>query len=472
MFLPTQSNSNPYLQLISQLSQAQQPQQPQQPINLLDPNKQMQQPQPERGMFGLRKPDPLAQQKMVDEIMGAEMRAPVNHWGQALLRPLMGLVKTQKDAKATEFKEGRERADANTLINAVQGVRSGMDERGNVDLAGLLAGARNPEMVNSIIGYADKRGDKRGSDFRDDRRYNRGVYEGDRQFNRGAFESDRNFGAAEDERTFNRGRMTAADERAEGKYRREMDSYSNPMTGVDGEGNEVFFQMPPDNSNDPRVLQTVRPAGTGKGQFNRKETPAEAAKSREILAARKELISIIADKGRDELNFDATGQYGELMKTARQSLPGADDPTYDTFLDVLSGKRAPSDPTANAPQGEKQKVDTGRLVPDPTNPTQNIAIPGDTPANPTVRPVPDAKTLPLQGNGSSVSPYQKRYQDLVSSAASGGVSIPLSPVPARPDGALDTKSMKPDEFYRVRGKDGRDKVVVMRADGQIEVVSN
>ena len=455
MFLPTQSDGNPYLQLISQLSAKQQ-----QPVNIIDQNKP-QQPAPERGMFGLRKPDPLAQQKMVDDILGAEMRAPVTHWGQALLRPLMGLVKTQKDAKATEFKEGRERADAETLINAVSGIRSGMDERGNVDLAGLLAGARNADMVNSIVGYADKRGDRKAADFRDDRR-----------FNRSTFESDRNFAANQDDRIYNRGRLADADRRTEEEFRRKMDSYGDLRQGYDENGNHVFFQMPPDNSNQPRVLDDVRPGLSN--EFNRKQTPAEAAKAREILAARSELLSVISDKGRDELQFDPTGQYADLLKTARQSLPGSSDPTYQTFLDALAGREASAPvPTANGPQGEVAKNDSSRLVPDPANPTQNFTIPGaqtqplqpgTTPQNPVVTPVPDAQTQP------STDEYVKMWEQAKRISMESGRMPTMGMVPSNAQGKPDIAAMRPNFYYQIRGSDGRTKVIFKTNNNSIVVV--
>ena len=464
MFLPTQSDGNPYLQLISQLSAKQQ-----QPVNIIDQNKP-QQPAPERGMFGLRKPDPLAQQKMVDDILGAEMRAPVTHWGQALLRPLMGLVKTQKDAKATEFKEGRERADAETLINAVSGIRSGMDERGNVDLAGLLAGARNADMVNSIVGYADKRGDRKAADFRDDRRFERGAFESDRNFNRDVFVSDRNYEANRDDTNYNRGRLTEADKRTEEEFRRKMDSYGDLRQGYDENGNHVFFQMPPDNSNAPRVLDGVRPGLDS--EFNRKQTPAEAAKAREILAARSELLSVIADKGRDELQFDPTGQYGDLLKTARQSLPGNSDPTYQTFLDALAGREAAAPvPTANGPQGEVAKNDSSRLVPDPANPTQNFTIPGaqtqplqpgTTPQNPVVTPVPDTQSMQERWNQTH-GKYGPGFNTDLSAAN-------LDRAPMGQKGAPDFAAMTPGKFYKMMGKGGNVVVFAKRDDGNIEIV--
>ncbi|MCB1460897.1 MAG: hypothetical protein KDJ90_00360 [Nitratireductor sp.] len=371
--------------------------------------------QPKQSIGGATSPDA---RDLVNSIIGQETRAPVKHWGQALARPILGLIKSQRDREARGYEESQKTQKADALRGAITGIRSGMNERGDVDLASVLAGINDPDMIKAVTDYADASGNRR----------------------HGQFDSDRRFAVGRSDSAFRRAIQEQENARAQGRFDRDMqDNWGEPRKALGPDGKPVFFQT--NRAGETRQMPgDFRPDALD-SDYNRKMTPAEAAKNREILAARQQILDTIAAKGRDSVIDDVIGPrqgFEKLVETARQSVVGASDPSYDEFLRVLGGG-TPAQPAPG--EGTQQ------------------------------RPAQSQQTMPADKSGNLL---QRMLGINGMSAAErsfvGSKGQVTGIVPMRQDGRPDVEAMQPGQFYQFRDKDGKDRIVTRNADGSLEVV--
>lgn len=417
------------------------------------------------GMFGNR--NPAVSKELLDSIVNDELNNPVQHWGQAALRPFFGLLKGRSDRAAADYAMEERQRQAQALASGLSGINAGMDEQGNIDLASILAGADSPEMVQALAGYADKRGNTRYDRFDKERDFQtrRSDVEWEKDFKTQGYEDGRGDVA------FERALKQSAEERAQGKYETELNAYGEPKAALDSEGNPVYFQTNP--KGDPRTL----PGGykPSSGEFldtNRKLTPAEVATNREIQAARQMILNAKA-QGIDVTNsFD--DRFTELVKKATQSYAGGNDPDYEKFMEALTGTSAAPPPPAtdNAPQGTVEGKANQRLIAPPTGEGAPISVPGGAPAQnpapgaaPSVNPLEGASLVDiLAGNVPDVgySPAQQQF--------SGSYGMVTGVAPAGPDGKPDKSKMVVGQLYEIKDKTGKVRVVSPLPDGTFEVV--
>lgn len=329
------------------------------------------------GMFGMRAASPTDSKQLVDSIVAQEMRAPVQHWSQAVMRPLLGLVKTGKDSAARDY-DTQEKADkANQLATAIAGIRGGMDAQGDVDLSNILAGISDPAMIAELAAYADKQGNSR---------YDR--YDGNRKFERGNFESDRTYGAGREDEQFDRtvaDRNYEADRDNEGYRRADTDRKYEQDVATDNrdysaredqrqfeqkqsqiklqheaeahaqkiresrapgetkavigpDGQPTFIQLDQDGKpvQTPGGYKPIASEVYG-SEANRKPTPAELAANDQTRVARNIVKQMIAEQGieavMDPFNEVAKG----YVEAAKRRMVGADDPDFEAISQILSG---------------------------------------------------------------------------------------------------------------------------------------
>jgi hypothetical protein len=252
-----------------------------------------------------------------------------------------------------------------------------------------------------------------------------------------------------------------------------MNAYGEPRQGIGPDGSPVFFQLPPDNGT-PRIIEGVTPSNDT--EFNRKQTPAEAAKAREILAARNELAALIEAQGRDAVVNDALGSYADTIKKARESIPGSTDPGYDAFIETLTGisqkPKAPTPDATGAP--EALSKDNGRLIDAGGNRPAQVEAPSllDSIAgalmpdkgSDQVKPVPQGGTQSMQER------WNQTHGKYGPSANTDLSAANLDRAPMGQQGTPDFAAMTPGKFYKMMGKGGNVVVFAKRDDGNIEIV--
>lgn len=479
MLLPTSAQANPFLKLVESLT-GKDPTAPAAaaqaaPLNISGPkaNQDARQPRHIGGLGNIRfnggsQDD---KKKFIDGLVASEFSQPVQHWGQAIARPLLGLIKRNADQKAADFDLAQKQQKANALMTGIQSVRSGMSETGDVDLASALAGVTDPALIEQIVSYADKTGDRRYSRFADERRFNTGRE--DEMWNRDFRQQQFDQGVTQADRAYNANREDA--QRRQEEFDRRF--YSDYKPVEDNEGNQVYIR-PAETPGGYEKVDGIRPPKAGL-ETNRKLTPAELATNREIEQSRRDIIDYLQKNGPEKLQDALSSIAGNDMlkkaaETAAKSMNG-EDPGFAAFREAIAGRQAPpalpplSVPTSRGmiPAKPAPQKSSDRLIPNGPN---TLMAPGEL-----VRPVPDQAPASAQPGGQSAVPEAKSqarqvFEQQQRMLQQAGAINPYKFVPSK-NGKIDFASMKPGQFYYHKANNGRTQVITKLPDGNIEVVS-